>query len=769
MDIKQEILKIFQKNPEKYWKVEVFDREGYKRCVCKKCGTGFWSIEEREYCPNPSCGEEYGFIGNPISKKKLDYIQTWKLLEKFFVKKGHESIPRYPVVARWREDIYFNIASIVDFQRFDNGVMTFDYPANPLIVPQVCLRFNDLKNVGITGRHYTSFVMPGQHAFNYPKEGYWKDKTIELNFEFFTKELGIPKEKLIYVEELWHMPDFSALGPYIETYSLGLEMVNSGFMEFSWKNGKLEKLPMKVVDVGWGLERLVWFINGTPTSYDVVFGKALENFKKKVDLEYDEKLFLQYAKIAGSLDLTEIDEKIGRKRIAKILNVSLEELERKVLPIQSIYAILDHSRTALFAIADGVLPSNIGAGYFIRVVIRRALGLLNKFNWEVKLEDLVRWHIDYLSKMFPELKEREDEVITIVNVEEKKWKKSRENAKRIIEKLKKEEITEEKLVKIYETYGITPEDLGIEASSFFYKKLEKKPKIEKKKIEFDISNLSKTKILFYDDIFEFKAKVLKVFDGNWIVLDKTAFYPKSGGQDHDKGYIDGKEVLEVIKIGNVILHKVSEKIEEGKEVNCKVDEERRKILTQHHDAVHIVNGIVKKVIGSWCNQYGAEKTVEKARLDITHFENLSEEQIEKIEEEANKAIEKDLPINKFFMNRLEAERKYGFRIYQGGYVPSKVIRIVEIPSIDIEACSGTHGNSTKEVELIKILRTRRIADGLIRIELVAGKRAKELLEERKKLLEEIKEKIGKEDIVEGGKEIFERWKKLRKEIKKLKK
>ncbi len=770
MPNKQEILRIFQKNPEKYWKVELFEREGFKRKICSKCGTGFWTLDEnRQHCPNPNCGEKYEFVGKPITKKKFDYIEMWKAFEKFFVDNGHTLIPRYPVVAKWRDDIFFNIASIVDFQRFDNGIMTFDYPANPLIVPQVCMRFNDIRNVGVTGRHYTTFIMPGQHSFNYPREGYWKDRTIDLNFEFFTKVMGIPKENLIYVEELWTMPDFSALGPYLETYSLGLEMVNSGFMEFGW-NGKLIKLPMKVIDVGWGLERLAWFSNGTPTSYDVTFGNVNEKFKKAIGIEYDKDLFLRYSKICGNLDLNEVDIKTERKKIASLLNISVDELNKKILPLEAMYAILDHMRSVVFAVSDGVLPSNVGAGHFIRIVLRRSLGFVRKFDWDVDLKDVAIWHVDYLKKMFPELEEHKDEILTIIDVEEKKYNKSKENIKRIVETLKNKKIVEDDLIKIYETYGITPEDLGIEVPITFYKKLEKKPTVKKKEnFSIDVTDIPATKILFYDNVFEFKAKVIKVVD-DWVVLDKTAFYPRSGGQDHDNGTIGNAKVLDVIKVGDVILHKVNEKLNVGEVVKCKVDEKRRKILTQHHDAIHVVNGLVKKIIGSWCNQYGAEKTVEKARIDITHFENLNEEQTERIEEEANKIIQSSIPIKKFFMNRMEAEKKFGFRIYQGGYVPSKKIRIVEIPGVDVEACSGTHGDNTKEIGYIKIIRTKRIADGLVRIELVAGERAIRFLKERERILKEVCEKLGVEEekIVEAVENLFNEWKRLRKILRKQK-
>ena len=123
--------------------------------------------------------------------KKLDYAESWMAIEKYFVNNGHTSVSRYPVVARWRPDLYFTIASIVDFQRIEGGKVSFEFPENPLIVPQMCLRFNDIENVGISGKHFTSFVMIGQHCVA-NNTGYWKDKCIELDYGLLTQVFGIP-------------------------------------------------------------------------------------------------------------------------------------------------------------------------------------------------------------------------------------------------------------------------------------------------------------------------------------------------------------------------------------------------------------------------------------------------------------------------------------------------------------------------------------------------------------------------------------------------
>lgn len=775
MATKQEILKEFQKTPEKHWKVKIFDEEGFRRKTCPSCKKGFWTLDsDRKHCPDPSCGEEYGFVENPITKKSWDYMETWKLFENFFVKNNHTSIPRYPVVSRWRDDLFFNIASIVDFQRFDNGVMSFDYPANPLIVPQMCLRFPDIQNVGITGRHHTCFMMPGQHAFNPPKEGYWKDGCIQLNFDFLTKEMGIPREDLIYVEDLWTMPDFSALGPYIETFSRGLELVNSGFMQFGISNNSIKELPMKVIDVGWGLERLVWFSNGTPTGYEAVFGDVLENVKKVCEIDFDVEFFFKYARIAGSLNIEEVaDLKKAREKVAKQLNVTVGKLEKNIAPLEAVYAICDHSRALAFAISDGALPSNVGGGYNLRVILRRALSFIEKFKWSLKLDDVAVWHTDYLRKLFPELKKHEDDIVKILEVEEKRYKNTVERSRKIISDLAGRKISEEELMKLYESEGITPEQLAVETPANFYQKITEKHmghKSEEVKFPFDVGSLPATKILYYEKppIFEFKAKVLKSFD-NFAVLDQTSFYPNAGGQLHDTGYLNGARVVDVIKIGNVILHKIEGNLKEGATVSSKVDKDRRDKLRKHHDSIHIINGVVHKVIGPWCHQHGTEKDIDKARIDITHYEALTDNQVEAIEKMANEIVERNLPITKTLMDRKDAEKKYGFEIYTGGYVPSRQIRITDIGNgFDIEACAGTHGDSTGDIGCISIIRTKKIADGLVRIEIKSGDVALEYLKEKERILQDVAKKLNvkEEDVHKAVEKLFETWKQKRKLLKK---
>ncbi len=786
---KPAIKKEFAKDWKKHYQVELFKQEGFIRKTCPNCKKNFWTLDpERTTCADSTC-QNYDFINNTITKKKWDYIGMWREFEKFFKKEGHTSIPRYPVVDRWRPDLYFTIASIQDFQRIENGNMAFEYPANPLIVPQVCLRFPDIPNVGITGRHLTSFVMSGQHAFGYPKNGYFKDRCIDLNFRFLSGVMGIPPEELVYTEDVWAMPDFSAFGPCMETFSRGLELVNSVFMQFQSRDrSTYADLPLKVIDVGWGHERLVWFSNGTPAAYDSLFGPVTGKMKGLSNVEIDEKAFEKYSIIAGNLDMDEVsDIEKAKQNAAKSIGLTVAQMMKTVEPMQALYAVADHSRTLLFAISDGAIPSNVGGGYNLRVILRRALNFIDRYNFNFTIHDVASWHADYLKPMFPELKENIDNVKKIVSIEEEKYKKTMHRSKRIVANIIKKEtkFNESKLIELYESHGITPELIEKVASDasvdvhipgdFYVQVARSHESTERKtkKVDIDITGLGETELLYYESSNPgFTAKVQKIIKDKWIVLDKTAFYPTGGGQDHDTGAINDINVLDVIKVDNIILHKVKDtgKFKPGDTVRGCVDKERRKILTQLHTGTHVLGGALRHVLGSHIWQAGAHKSVQGARLDITHYDNLTDEEIRKVEEEANKIIRENINIDIQNMERSEAEGKYGFIIYQGGASPGRTIRTVKIGDHDVEACGGTHVKSTKEIGSIKILKTHKIQDGVIRIEFVAGGLIGSIETKKNRLAKQITAELGAKGLSEApqcAKALFSEWKTLRKLNKQL--
>jgi alanyl-tRNA synthetase len=318
----------------------------------------------------------------------------------------------------------------------------------------VCLRFPDIPNIGVTGRHHSSFIMAGQHAFG----SYWKDRCLQLNFDFLTKAMGIPEKELVYTEDIWAMPDFSGFGPCVETFSKGLELVNSVFTEFTKKGSSYEELPLKVIDVGWGHERLVWFSNGTNTGYDAVFGPVLKWMRSKTSIKESE-LFNRYSVVAGSLNFDEIkDSRKVREEMAGKLGVSMRELNEAIEPMQALYAIADHVKTLLFAVTDGGIPSNVGGGYNLRVLLRRSLSFIKEFDFQFTLEDIAEQHVRHLKPLFPELKEGLSPLSRILAVEKSRYVKTLEKASQLIQKeAKRGSLSDDTLTRLYTSNGITPE------------------------------------------------------------------------------------------------------------------------------------------------------------------------------------------------------------------------------------------------------------------------------------------------------------------------
>lgn len=772
---KKDLIEKFQKNWERYWKVKLFEEKGFTRKRCKNCGKFFWTLDlEKEVCGDSSC-QNYEFIGNPPTKKKLNYIDTWREIERFFVKKGHVPLRRYPVICRWYP-LFFTIAGIVDFYRIENGKLIFEFPANPSIIPQICLRFNDVENVGINGRSYTCFCMIQQSSL-YKEGGYWKDKCIELDYELLTKVFGIKPKEITFVEDAWLGE--GAFGTSLEYFVRGLELGNAVFTEFRGTPDSYTEMEEKVIDMGAGLERFAWITQGTPTSYDVTFKPVLEKLKKETGVEFPQILY-QYAPLAARFNIDGLlpsQVKLLKKQVAKRLKFSVDDLEKAVSPLEALYAIADHTRALTFAISDGGTPSNVGGGYNLRVILRRALQFIDKFGWDLDLVEVCGWHAKHLKPLFPELLEHQEEIKKILEVEEKRYKKTKQKTKEIVKKLKRErkKIGEEELIELYDSKGITPEllkeeGLEIEIPPKFYIKVTERHMSEKPvkaKPRFDISGLPKTRLLYYEDpnLLEFEAKVLKILD-NHVILDQTIFYPRGGGQEPDSGLINGCRVIDVNKIKDVVIHEL-EKIDfrEGQGVICKVDKQRREILKKHHTATHIINYASRKILGNHIWQHSAFKDVDKARLDITHYEGLSDQEVKQIENLANKIVEKDLPVQIEWLSRPIAEEKYGFRLYQGG-VPGKEVRVVSIGE-DHEACGGLHCRSTGEVGFITILRTKRIQDGVDRLEFVAGELTLNYLKESAEILKKAADllKVKEREVPKAVENLFKKWKKLRKEVK----
>ncbi len=799
----------FAKEWEKHYKTKALEEHGFSRRKCSKCGKGFWSVEERDLCGDASC-MGYQFIGNAPSKRKLSYVDTWKEIEKYFVSHGHGSVKSYPSVARWRDDLYFTIASINGFQPYVvNGELEAQH--NPLIIPQVCIRFSDIANVGVTGRHYSNFVMVGQHAFNTKKTGlfYWKDEALRHDIQY-VKALGIPTEELIFVEDVWM--GGGNYGPCIEYFAGGLELGNCVFMQYEMlPGGGSRELSTKTIDMGAGLSRLCWITHGTPDSYSVIFGKMVPKYRKKFGIKVDDKLYLEFAKRVGGLDVEEAkDPEAEVRRIEE--EIGHPGFEKTLAPLQGLYASLDHMLTLLFTVKDGMLPSNSGGGYNLRMVLRRTFGIAEEFGWDVDYAGILEGHAKELKGLFPELEDGVESTVDVIAEEKRKYEATKAGAAGKVVNMLGKGIGEKELVMLYESHGIPPEMVAeiakgkgaeVKVPMNFYEKVRGKAEGaatgmgegQKSRGKWggappsafspDVEGIPKTEELWYSKKGEFKAEVLKIIR-KYVVLDRSAFYPESGGQAGDTGVLvagkggpeTGNRVLNTVKEAGVALHLVGDvgKFKSGMEVEGKVDMDRRKRISKHHTAAHLLNAACREVLGKHIWQGGSGKKEDEAHLDVTHYKRITDEELDEIERKVNDYIMRDLKIEVEVLPRNVAEQKYGFSLYQGGAVPGKELRIVRIGDaeaiVDAEACGGTHqmNEKTGEFGYFKIVKRESVQDGIERIYYKVGEAAVRYAQEREALLRKASGviNVSEHQLPAAVERFFEEWKAQRKEIEKLK-
>lgn len=722
------------------YEVEIFGSEGFRRRRCPSCGRFFWSIDEDQiYCGDQPC-VDYSFIGNPVTGVRYRLEDMREAFLSFFERNGHKRVRRYPVVARWREDVYLVGASIYAFQPWvTEGIAS--PPENPLTISQPCIRLTDLPKVGRTGRHLTSFEMMAHHAFNTKEETiYWNNETVEYCYRFYRDILKVPAECITFIEDWWS--GGGNAGEDFEVVIGGAEVATLVFMHYRDRDGVLEEMPVKVVDTGYGLERNVWVSLGSPTIYDAVHRDFIDKFSIEAGIpKVDEHILVEISRASGRMDaISDVEYQVASR-----LGFSVDELRRVMKPYTALYALADHTYTIAWMLCDGIVPSNTGAGYLARLLIRRSLRFLRELGLEIPLSILVDFQISRIARSYPEVRDSRSSVLDIVDIESERYSKTLSEAPKVIERMiskieGKRRLTLDALVELYDSYGIPPEvseeyasKLGVEVErGDFYAILasrHSKPeesRIEEKPISKFIHDIPPTRAIYYEDPdrLSFRAKVLKTID-RYVILDSTCFYPEGGGAISDTGvmrWVGGESsVVAVEKIGDVIIHMVDGPIPPvGVEVECYVDKERREQVRRHHTATHILIGAARRLLGSHIWQMGSLKAVDYARLDISHYRRLSIDDIRALERIANDIVRKARRVNVYWMPRDKAESIYGFTIYQGGVFPGKTLRIVEIEDWDVEACGGIHCNNTSEVGFIKIIGVERIQDGVERIHFTAG-------------------------------------------------
>ena len=699
----------------------------------------FWSLNNEDFCGDSSC-VDFNFINNPPTNKKYTISEFRNLFLTFFEKRNHTILNRYPVIARWRDDIYLTIASIADFQpHITSGVV--QPPANPLVISQPSIRLIDLDEVGISGRHLTNFEMMGHHAFNSEEhEIYWKEETIKYCNELLFNELGIAQDKIIYKENPW--TGGGNAGPALEVLVDGLELATLVFMNMiqdengtvTVKGDKYSPMKLRIVDTGYGLERFVWISKGTETIYESIFPKMIQEIKDSSKIE----------------------------------------------KMENIYAIADHARCLAFMLGDGIVPSNVKAGYLARLVIRRALRLIQEIKLDMQLSEIVEKQLDLLED-FPELNENRIKILEVLNLEKERYTDTIKKGSHLIKKFSKKNMDVGELINFYDTFGLHPnivknvgKDFGINVEipeNFFGLVADSHSKAEKVKEKVEKIKMPKTKLLYYDNEYlkEFDAVVLYSND-NKVILDRTVFYPEGGGQPCDIGFLNTDEqsfnVTDVQKSGDVIIHFVDGKLNVGEIVHGRIDWKRRIAIMRHHTGTHIIAGAAREVLGNHIWQSGSQLGEKQARLDVTHYTRITEKQLKEIELRSNEIVLKNLHVEKSFLDRNTAEKRYGFRLYQGGAPKGNEIRVIRISDYEVQACGGTHLNSTLEAGAFKILRTERVQDGIERFVFSAGLAAIKNIQKNEDYLETSSDilSVMPSQLPKTVKRFFDEWKSQKKEI-----
>src|SRR5438552_1143787 len=741
-------------NPEEF-AIPFFAEQSFTRRKCPNCGSYFWSQNPNQ----TTCGEApcapYTFIGNPPTTRRYTVPEMRIQFMDYFADNRHARIPPYPIVARWRNDVYLVGASIYDFQPYvTEGTMP--PPANPLVISQPCIRYTDVELVGPTGgRHMTIFEMGGAHAFNYPtKEVYWMDECVRYHHQLLSGVMGVPAESITYKEHFW--AGGGNAGPDLEGIVSGLEISTLVFMQYKVQGDELIGLPIRTVDTGYGMERWAWLSQGSPSGFHAVYGALLTQVLGLAKVDLDESTLSSLTSAAGIYGASSRSSRDAYVEATALETGRDEEAFRSVVQtLEAAYAITDHTKSISFLLAEGVVPSNVGEGYLTRLIIRRAARLARQLGILQELPGIIEGQIKLWGGEFHLLREMRGEILEGLRIEVEKYEETISKGSEVVLRRSKErssrdtrKIPTDQLVLLYDSQGLAPEivkesaeKVGVEVEipeNFLTLVAERHSKpttsleVSSSEPEWEakLKDLPATRASYYDDAYQtrFQSKIVAKVAENAVVLDQTCFYPEGGGQPADHGELrfgDRKlKVTNVKKFGNIIVHFLDQPIDQEIDlVEGEIDWQRRVNLMRHHTGTHALIGAARRVLGEHVWQAGAQKEVESSRLDITHFREISGKERERIERLVNQVILRDLPVQVAWMAREKAQAKYGYRLYQGGAVPGSKIRVVRIQGWDAEACGGTHCKRTGELGVFKIEKAGKLQDGVERIIFSAGEPA----------------------------------------------
>ena len=745
---------------------------------------------------------------------------------------GHTRVAPYPVLARWRDDIHLTIASIADFQpHVTSGEV--EPPANPLAISQPCIRLNDVDAVGRSGRHLTTFEMMAHHVFNRPDEGkmyYWMDECVQYCHDLLCGTFGIDPSEVTYVENPWS--GGGNAGAAVEVIVGGLELATLVFMnleededgDVEIKGVKYSEMPLQIIDTGYGLERFCWAAAGTPTIYEAIYPESVAWLKdlagfsaERFEMSQDDldSLLGEMSRLFGIMNIEagsdgDRMQEVFLKRLAERGHpIKAELFESITEPLSRIYAIPDHMHALSNMLGDGLVPSNAKAGYLARMIARRVLRMRDDLGLKVSLADLALHHLE-MNYSVERMKQTQDGLVTILKGEEERYdemlRKGNQVVKTAIKDISKSatELPDGILFTINDSHGIAPDlvinisnDLGwknlVLRTGFSAEMAERHAEMAKnaaksvasKPLVEGIPDLPRTIPLYYENVSQqnFEASVLSclplvgddVPEGatHGIILDRTCFYPEGGGQEGDYGTLttdsSSYPVLDTRKVGELVVHLCTGGFEVGDMVHGELDWARRRQLMDHHTSVHIVGGAARKLLGPHIYQAGANKSVESARLDITHHRRLTRKDLDAIESLANEVVQNVSRTEKLTLDRKDADRKFGFDLYQGGAPKGSDIRILRISDHDIQACGGTHHDEPGRIGQIRIVRSNAVQDGVERLHIVAGQAAMVHARGQEDILRNTSDifQVPVEELPATANRFFGEWKDQRKRIEAL--
>jgi len=742
----------------------------------------------------------------------------------FFESKGHLIVPSAPIVLKDDPTLMFNNSGMAQFKEYFLGNGT---PKSPRIADtQKCLRVsgkhNDLEDVGFDTYHHTMFEMLGNWSFG----DYFKKEALAWAWEFLTEVLKLDKDRLYvsvfegnpaenvpfdqeafdiwkqYVSEdriilgnkkdnFWEMGDQGPCGPCSEIHIdlrtdaernavSGRELVNADhpqvveiwnnvFMEFNRKaDGSLEKLPAQHVDTGMGFERLCMAMQNVTSNYDTdVFTPLIAKVEEITGLKYTSN---------------------------EVKNISEEQNKTNI----AIRVIVDHVRAVAFAIADGQLPSNTGAGYVIRRILRRAIryGFTFLDTKEPFINQLVVVLANQMGEFFPEIKSQQQLVTNVIREEEASFLRTLEQGIQLLENVMQntsgKEVSGEKAFELYDTFGF-PIDLTaliLRERGFSLDEAGFETELQKQKARSRAASEVSTEdwnVLIEGNVETFvgydqtenEVKITRIRkvdskkDGilYQIVLDNTPFYPEGGGQVGDKGtLVSANETIDIIdtkKENNLILHFAKQLPENVNAVfTAKVNTDLRSASSKNHSATHLMHLALRSILGTHVEQKGSLVNPNYLRFDFSHFSKVTDEELRQVEAYVNARIEEQLQLVEHRNIPIQQAMAQGAMALFGEKYGDNV-RMIEFGDSK-ELCGGIHVKNTADIWHFKIISEGAVAAGIRRIEAITGDAVKDFYKNQEDTLAEIKEVLkNPQDVLKSVASLQDDNAKLKKQLEQL--